>query len=57
MKAKRSPIRGPLLTFSLMIGSVLLVVAVSRYFDSQHKPATQAVSTSVAAESEPSARK
>jgi hypothetical protein len=46
MKPKRSPARGPLLTFGLMIGSVLVVVAVSRYFDFQHRAAAQAVSAS-----------
>ena len=46
MKARRSPARGPLLTFALMIGSVLAVVGVSRYFDSHQKTTSQAVSVS-----------
>lgn len=44
MKARRSPARGPLLTFALMIGSVLAVVGVSRYFDSHQKTTGQSVS-------------
>jgi hypothetical protein len=46
MKAKRSPVKGPLLTFGLMIGSVLVVVAVSRFFDTPQKPAPQTVEAS-----------
>jgi hypothetical protein len=46
MKARRSPARGPLLTFALMIGSVLAVVGVSRYFDSHQKTTGQNVSVS-----------
>ena len=47
MKARRSPARGPLLTFALMVGSVLAVVGVSRYFDSHQKTApTVSVSAS-----------
>jgi hypothetical protein len=46
MKARRSPARGPLLTFALMIGSVLAVVGVSRYFDSHQKTTGQTVSVS-----------
>ena len=45
MKARRSPIRGPLLTFGMMIGSVLVVVAVSRYFDLHKKAEPQPVSS------------
>ena len=48
MKARRSPARGPLLTFALMIGSVLAVVGVSRYFDS-HQKTTAGQSVSVSA--------
>jgi hypothetical protein len=44
MKARPSPVRGPLLTFGLMIASVMIVVAVSRYFDVQQKAAAPAVS-------------
>jgi hypothetical protein len=40
MKAKRSAARGPLLTLALMIGSVLVVVGVARYFDSHGNKAT-----------------
>jgi Tfp pilus assembly protein PilW len=39
MKAKRSPVKGPLLTFALMLGSVAVVVVISRYFDSHQKTA------------------
>jgi hypothetical protein len=46
MKARRSPARGPLLTFALMIGSVLAVVGVSRYFDSHQKTTAPTVSVS-----------
>jgi hypothetical protein len=46
MKARRSAARGPLLTFALMIGSVLAVVGVSRYFDSHQKTTGQNVSVS-----------
>jgi hypothetical protein len=46
MKARRSPARGPLLTFALMIVSVLGVVGVSRYFDSHQKTTGQTVSVS-----------
>jgi hypothetical protein len=52
MKARRSPARGPLLTFALMIVSVLGVVGVSRYFDSHQKTTTgQAVSVSASSSS------
>ena len=40
MKPKRNPVKGPLLTFGLMIGSVLAVVAISRYFDTAQQKAT-----------------
>ncbi len=46
MKARRSPVRGPFLTIALMIGSVLAVVGVSRYFDSHQKTTDQTVSVS-----------
>ena len=46
MKARRSPARGPLLTFALMIGSVLAVVGVSRYIDSHQKTTAPSVSVS-----------
>ena len=42
MKAKPSPARGPLVTFALMLGSVAVVIAVSRYIDHTHaKPVAQ----------------
>jgi len=43
MKAKRrNPARGPLVTFVLMLGSVAVVIAVSRYVDHAHaKPVAQ----------------
>jgi hypothetical protein len=47
MKGRRNPAKGPLLTFGLMIGSVLVVVAISRYFDTQ--PKTTATPQSVQA--------
>jgi hypothetical protein len=46
MKPKRNPVKGPLVTFGLMIGSVLAVVAISRYFDTPQKAAPQAVQAS-----------
>jgi hypothetical protein len=51
MKAKRrSPVTGPLLTFGLMVASVVAVVAISRVFDTRQKaaaePAVQAVAAS-----------
>ncbi|HUD24685.1 MAG TPA: hypothetical protein VMQ45_03310 [Burkholderiaceae bacterium] len=47
MKAKRrSPVRGPLLTFALMIGSVGLVVAAARYLDSHQNAAGPTVAAS-----------
>ncbi|HEX4585898.1 MAG TPA: hypothetical protein VH183_13805 [Burkholderiaceae bacterium] len=48
MRAKRNPVRGPLLTFALMIGSVAAVVVISRYVDSHpsQKPAEQTVAAS-----------
>ena len=46
MKARRSAARGPLLTLALMIGSVLVVVGVSRYFDSHRKATAPAVEAS-----------
>jgi hypothetical protein len=56
MKARRSPARGPLVTFGLMIGSVLVVVAVSRYFDSQQKTTEPTVSASANGNSAPNTR-
>jgi hypothetical protein len=49
MKAKRSPARGPLVTFALMLGSVGAVVAISRFVDSHpktHEPTTMSASAS-----------
>jgi hypothetical protein len=46
MKPKRSAVKGPLVTFGLMIGSVLVVVAVARLFDTPQKPAPQTVQAS-----------
>jgi hypothetical protein len=58
MKAKRSPVRGPLLTFALMLGSVAAVVAISRYVDSHpdQKPAEQTVAASANSGSPASSR-
>jgi len=50
MKAKRrSPVTGPLLTFSLMLGSVVAVGAIAHMFDARQKaaePTVQAVAAS-----------
>jgi hypothetical protein len=48
MKARRSPVKGPLLTFALMLGSIAAVVAISRYVDShpEQKPVDQTVAAS-----------
>ena len=46
MKAKRNPAKGPLLTLGLMIGSILVVVAISRYFDTPQKATPQTVEAS-----------
>jgi len=56
MKARRSAARGPLVTFGLMIGSVLVVVAVSRYFDSHQKTTEATVSASANGSSAPNTR-
>jgi len=41
MKAKRrSPVTGPLLTFGLMIGSVVAVGAIAHYVDTHQKAPT-----------------
>ena len=54
MKAKRSPARGPLVTFALMIGSVGAVIAISRYVDSHPKtPAPTTVSTAASGNPQP----
>jgi hypothetical protein len=34
---RRSPVKGPLMTFALMIGSVVAVGAVAHIFDSRQK--------------------
>jgi len=45
MKAKRrSPVTGPLLTFALMVGSIVAVGAIAHVVDSRQKPAAPAVS-------------
>ena len=55
MKAKRSPARGPLVTFALMIGSVGAVIAISRYVDSHPKtPEPTTVSTATSGTPQPS---
>lgn len=46
MKGRRNPVKGPLVTFGLMIGSVLAVVAISRYFDTPQKATPQTVEAS-----------
>jgi Tfp pilus assembly protein PilW len=47
MQAKRrSPVRGPLLTLALMIGSVVAVGAIEHYLDVRQKAAEQTVSAS-----------
>ena len=46
MKAKRHPVKGPLLTFALMLGSVGTIVAVDRYLESHRKHAEPTVATS-----------
>lgn len=46
MKGKRNPVKGPLITFGLMIGSVLVVVAISRYFDTPQNATQQSVEAS-----------
>jgi hypothetical protein len=56
MKVKRNPARGPLLTFGLMIGSVLAVVAISRYFDTPQKATSQTVEASANGASTPNTR-
>jgi len=56
MKPKRNPVRGPMLTFGLMIGSVLAVVAISRYFDTPQKAAPQTVEASANGGSDSSSR-
>jgi hypothetical protein len=56
MKPKRSPVKGPLVTFGLMIGSVLAVVAISRYFDTPQKATPQTVEASVNSGSTSSSR-
>ncbi len=55
MKVRRSPARGPLLTLALMIGSVLAVVGVSRYFDS-HQKTEQTVAESANGTTAPTTR-
>jgi hypothetical protein len=47
MKAKRrSPARGPLVTFALMIGSAGLIAAAAHYLDSHQKTTEQTVAAS-----------
>ena len=54
MKAKRSPARGPLVTFALMLGSMGLVIAISRYVDSHPKtPEPTTVSTAASGNPQP----
>jgi hypothetical protein len=47
---RRSPVKGPLLTFALMLGSVAAVIAVSNVIDSRQK-AEQHTPTAVASDS------
>ena len=54
MKAKRSPVTGPLLTFALMVASVVAVVAVSRMLDAHQKPAEPTVQPVAASASDSS---
>jgi hypothetical protein len=57
MKPRRSPARGPLLTFALMIGSVAAVGAIAHYIDTHQKaPTQQTVSASASDSSEPTNR-
>jgi hypothetical protein len=56
MKGRRNPAKGPLLTFGLMIGSVLAVVAISRYFDTPQKASPQTVEASANSASTSSSR-
>lgn len=51
MKARRSPVKGPLLTFALMIGSVAAVGLIAHYYDSHQSKAPTAQTTSVSASS------
>jgi len=57
MKPRRSPARGPLLTFALMIGSVAAVGGIAHYIDTHQKaPTQQTVSASASDSSEPTNR-
>jgi len=56
MKGRRNPAKGPLLTFGLMIGSVLAVVVVSRFFEAPQKAATPTVEASTNSSSASSSR-
>jgi len=57
MKPRRSPARGPLLTFALMIGSVAAVGAIAHYIDTHQKaPTQQTVSASASDSSQPTNR-
>jgi hypothetical protein len=58
MKPKRSPARGPLLTFALMLGSVAAVGVIAHYVDSHQKaPTEQTVSASASDSSQPNTPK
>jgi hypothetical protein len=58
MKPRRSPARGPLLTFALMLGSVAAVGVIAHYVDSHQKaPTEQTVSASASDSSEPNTPK
>jgi hypothetical protein len=46
MKARRSPARGPLLTFALMLGSIAAVVAVAHFFEAPPQTPDQTVAVS-----------
>jgi hypothetical protein len=56
MKAKRSPVRGPLLTFALMIGSVVAVGAAAHFYDMHQKAQQQTVSASAGDSAQPASR-
>ncbi len=48
---RRSPVVGPLLTFAIMVGSVVAVAAIAHFVDARQKTSEQAATTSVASES------
>lgn len=54
MKARRNPAKGPLLTFALMLGSIVAVTAVDRYLEAHRKPAEQSAVAATASAPEAS---